>query len=124
MTPVENTENLFSEQVTIATGTNAASLPTEGRALVGVQMPSAWTAANLGFEVSFDGGATWVTAYDNTGNLLQAVVSTSRYVAFPVDSAIFAPLLKVKSVTAANVATNQGGARTLTLVFRRLFGGL
>jgi hypothetical protein len=122
MNNVPNTQNLFTVDVTIANGGSAAPPElTEGYALVGIEMPAAWTAAALGFEVSID-GATFYTAYDNAGNLLQATVAASRHIVFPLDSAIYGPFLKVKSVGAGtDVAANQGAARTLRLVFRRLF---
>jgi hypothetical protein len=123
MNHVDNCENLYREDVIIPSGSNVAPVfLTEGRALVGVEMPGTWTAAKLGFEVSID-GATFRTVYDNAGNLLQATVAASEYIAFPLDSAIFGPFLKVKSVDATNVAVNQAADRTLKLVFRRLFGG-
>lgn len=124
MTPVENTENLFREDVVIANGGNVApAIATEGRALIGVQMPAGWDAAKLGFEVSLD-GSTFRTVYDNAGALLQATAAAAEYIAFPLDSAVFGPWLKIKSVSAANAAVNQTANRTLTLLFRRLFGGV
>lgn len=122
MTPVEFTQNLFSEQVTIPSAGSSVTLATEGYALVGVQMPTAWTAANLGFEISLN-ATLFQTAYDNSGALLQSVVAASKYVAFPSDQSLFGPYLKVKSVDASNVAVVQAADRVLTLVFRRLFGG-
>lgn len=123
MTPVSYCENLYAEQVTIPNGASVApGILTEGRALVGVLMPAAWTAANLGFEASFD-GATFGTVYTASGTLSQTVVTADDFIAFPAADAIFAPYLKVKSVDNANVAVNQTADRTLTLLFKALFGG-
>lgn len=126
MQPVQNCDNLYSAQVTIpAGGSEAPPISTEGRALVGIQMPGVWTAAKIGIEASVD-GATFQTAKDNAGALLEASAAASIFIAFPLDSAVFAPFVKVKSTAPAGtgVAEVQAAARTLTLVFRRLFGGV
>jgi hypothetical protein len=116
-------ENLWQQDVVIASGGSVASgLDTSGRAIVGIQMPSGWTAAKLGFEVSLD-GVTWQTAYDNGGNLEQATVDASRFICIPLTDAIFAPFVRLKSVDASNVAVVQSAARTLTLILRRYLGG-
>jgi hypothetical protein len=125
MTPVENCENLYREDVVIpAGGSEAPPILTEGRAIVAIEMPGTWTAAKVGFEVSVD-GATFCTAYDNAGGLLEASAAASRHIAFPLDSALYGPFLKVKSTAPAGtgVAEVQAADRTLKLLFRRLFGG-
>lgn len=122
---VDFCENLYKETVVIPAGGSACEpIFTEGRALVGIQMPGVWTAAKIGFEASVD-GSTFQTAKDNTGALLESSAAASVFIAFPVDSAIFAPFLKVKSTAPAGtgVAEVQAADRTLTLIFRRLFGG-
>lgn len=116
-------ENLHFETVTIAAGASAsADIFSQGHALVGIFMPAAWTAANIGYEVSFD-NKTWVTAYDNAQNLEQSKVQASSFISIPLGDAIFAPFLRLKSVDATNAAVNQVAAATLILVLRRYLGG-
>lgn len=91
----------------------------KGLRLFGIVMPAAWTAANLTFQASFDGGTTYVNMYDYNGLEVVATASTSRLIV--LDPVVFAsiPLLKIRSGTAAS-AVNQGGDRTLTLVLRSI----
>lgn len=119
----DNCNNLFRQDVIIASGASVSdALATSGLAIVGIVMPSAWTAAKLGFDVSLD-GVNWATAYDNGGNYEQATVQASSFICIPLTDAIFAPFIRPKSVDASNVAVNQGGSRTLTLVLRHYLGG-
>ena len=119
----DNCENLWGMSVTIAAATGLAeAVNTQGHALVGILMPAAWTAAKLGYDVSLD-GVTYRTAYDNGGNLEQTTVELSAYIAIPQSDTVFAPMIRVKSVDASNVAVAQSADRALTLVFRRYLGG-
>lgn len=67
---MSDVENLWAEVVTIPAGGLAAVVNTSGRAIVGIIMPAAWTAANIGYDVSID-NVTFNTAYDNGNNLNQ-----------------------------------------------------
>lgn len=105
---------------TIASGASLSdSMNLGGLRLFGIVMPAAWTAANLTFQASFDGGTTYVDMYDYNGLEVVATTSTSRLIV--LDPVVFAaiPLLKIRSGTAAS-AVNQGGDRTLTLVLRSI----
>ena len=116
-------ENLLGEESVIASGANLATpFSTQGWAIVGVQMPAAWTAAKLGFDVSLD-GISWNTAYDNGGNYEQSTVQAASFICIPLSDAIFAPFIRPKSVDASNVAVNQVAARTLKFMLRRYLGG-
>lgn len=123
MTLIENSDNLTSEDAVIPTAGTAPAIFTEGRALVGLQMPASWTAAKIGFEVSID-GATFCTVKDNGGAVVQATVAASDYCAAPTATTpVYGPWIKIKSVDASNAAVVQGAARTVKLLFRRLSGG-
>jgi hypothetical protein len=114
-------DNLYAQQVTIGNGVNESeAVLTQGRALVGVILPAAWTAANLGLKAGFSAG-TLQAAYDNGGNLLQSVVAASTFVALPTDSVVYAPWISVTSINTDRTgsAVNQGAARTIVLLFRR-----
>jgi len=85
--------------------------------LFGIVMPAAWTAANLTFQASFDGGTTWNDVMDATGTEYTVTAGTSRYI--PVDPTPFAaiPMLKIRSGTAA-APVNQAADRALTFILR------
>jgi hypothetical protein len=107
--------------VTIPNGTaESEAVLTQGRALVGVIMPSAWTAANLGIKAGLAPGTLQV-AYDNGGGILQSVVVASVFVAVPTDSVVYAPYVSVTSVNTdkGGAAVAQGAARVIVLLFRR-----
>lgn len=121
--PLDNCENLWSEDVVIPSGGNVApAVMTQGHALVGILMPAAWTAAVLGFEASID-NITYATVEDAFGVYVQSAAAASIFIALPAPSAVYAPFLKLKSVDATNVAVNQAADRTLRLIFRRYLGG-
>lgn len=88
-----------------------------GLRLFGVVMPADWTAANLTFQMSPDGGASWANLKDQTGNEITAVVSASDCVV--VDPAHFAamPFLRIRSGTAASPVV-QSAERTIKLILR------
>jgi hypothetical protein len=103
---------------TIANGQAlSGALNLGGLRLFGIVMPAAWTAANLTFQMSYDGGTTWVDVYDTTGSEVTTTAAVSRYLA--VDPALFASLalIKIRSGT-TGTPVNQGGDRVLQLVLR------
>lgn len=90
------------------------------KTLCGIQMPAAWTAANITFQTSVD-GTTWSELHDPAGNAVQIVSpAASEYRA--LDTGIFTGLLylKVRSGTAAT-PVNQVAAAPLQLVFTKLY---
>lgn len=111
-----------STTVTIANGaalSGAADLL--GNSLVGVQMPSTWTAASLSFDVSID-GSTYTALYIVNSSMAAteyAITSPAASYGISLDPAIFAGwrFVKVRSGTSGS-PVNQGGARTMTLVVR------
>lgn len=119
--------NMSFETADIASGAAVSQkIATQGRALVGIFTPTnGWTAAAIGYKVGWSGNdAEMYAAYDNGGILEQTLVSTdaaaaSVFIAIPTSDAIFAPYIKLTSVTAASTTgVNQAAARTLVLVFR------
>ena len=119
-------ERVAYTTATIANGaslSNAVNLPVKGFLgcrLFGIIMPSAWTAANLTFQVSVDGGTTYQNLYDDSGVEIICVAAASTTIVFR-DPTIFSSiaLLKVRSGTAAT-PVNQGGNRTIGLVLRAI----
>jgi hypothetical protein len=108
----------------IANGQSLSGLiPLGNETLCGIQMPAAWTAADLSFQVSYD-GTTWAEMIDQAGaNIAVTGPAASEYVAFNnATIALFAGVrfLKIRSgPVGAPVA--QGAARTLKC-FARPFG--
>lgn len=85
--------------------------------LVGIVMPAVWTAAGMTFQVSIDGGVTWVEHTTSAGAETTFTVAASQYVA--VDPTLWRGVnaVKVRSGTLA-VPVSQGQATTLNLVCR------
>lgn len=104
--------------VTIANGQSlSGGVSLGGLRLFGVVMPSGWTAANLTFQASVDGGASWVNLYDANGSEVTVTAGTSRFIA--LEPALFASLthLQLRSGTSATPVA-QGADRSLSLVLR------
>jgi hypothetical protein len=82
--------------------------------------PAAWTAANIGFKVCDTGAGTFVPLRDQTGNLVQITgVQASEADAYPLPDELFGCLyFELWSCTAAGADTNQGAARSLTVVLK------
>lgn len=107
--------------VTIASGTSLSGGVALGdQRLFGIVMPSSWTAANLTFQASVDGGQTWHNLRDKDGNEITAVVSAAGD-GINLDYTQFThwPMIKIRSGTAAS-AVNQGADRALTLILRSI----
>lgn len=115
----------FNPAVTVdATIANGAALSgavelTEGQ-LVGMLMPSAWTAAAVSFDVSQD-GATYAPLYNGNGEvrIASTYISTSERRFFALDPVDFLGWKFVKVRSGLNgAAVAQGAGRTVTLVMR------
>lgn len=101
--------------ITIANGASlAAAVDLDGKTLVGIHMPAAWTAANLTFQVSED-GVTYDDFYDSSGTEKTVIAAQARYIEIPPAAWVGIRFVKVRSGTAA-VTVAQGAARTLQLV--------
>jgi hypothetical protein len=109
---------LRSVPVTIANGeTTSGAASLGGEALVAVVTPSTWTAQDITFLVSFDGGTTYVALVDGGGvdedaTYTVTAPAASRYIALPID--LFVGCTHVKVVSGAA----QAGSDILTLITR------
>jgi hypothetical protein len=102
---------------TITNGTNlSASIDLAGKALVGIYMSAAWTAASMTFQGSLD-GVTFFDIYDSTGSerLVQPVAG--KHMALSAADWIGVRYIKLRSGTSATPVA-QGADRVLTLVTR------
>lgn len=100
---------------------NGASLSgavdlTVGKFLVALQMPAAWSAAVITFDVSYD-NSTFAPMYDSTGTEKSLTVSTSRFVYLDPSQWAGIRYIKVRSGTVGSVVA-QGGSRDIKLIVR------
>lgn len=107
--------------VTIASGASLSDASDgKGKTLVGVEMPSAWTAAALSFMVSND-GSTYVPLYDQGVEVTipSSLIGTAEARSFALDPTQFLGFRYVKVRSGVNgAAVNQGAERVITLVWR------
>lgn len=106
------------ENVTISSGSSVSpAILLGGLRLFGIVMPAEWTAANLTFQASVDGGATWVDWIDSKG--AEHYITPVAGKGTPIDPTAFAavPMLRLRSGTAA-LPVNQAADRTITLILR------
>lgn len=120
----QSTDAYARKAVTIASGAAVSeSIALTGINLlgVGVLVPNAWTAANIGFEVSED-GTTWIPVYDKEGARITitgiATAAVGLYIA-PSEAWVMGAFPHMRCVslntsTGANI--NQGAARSLKVI--------
>lgn len=115
----------LSSQTTGAHGTPGGGIDAAGLALVGVEFPAAWTAADLTFQASATGVAgTFKDVFLADGTELKLVSPVAdRVVPLPADGAqatLALRFIKVRSGTKA-AAVPQLAERTIRLLFRQYF---
>jgi hypothetical protein len=106
--------------LTIASGAALTEeLNTLGAVPVAIKTPATWTTAALTFQGCEVSGGTYCDTYDDAGTEYNVAASTSRYIL--LNPAAFASFqfIKVRSGT-TSVPVNQGGARTVIVVLRKL----
>lgn len=116
--------SILSKTASIAIASGAAlsgAVCLGSNVLSAIQMPAAWTAADLTFQVSDDRGQTWVELLDTAGNPIK-VATPAAGARVELDAADFkdALFLKVRSGTAA-IPVNQAADRALTLISRKYY---
>lgn len=120
--------------LTIANGASVSGAGWGGNlALVGVQMPAAWTAAQLTLQFGTDGdlpptwelgtgftpASTWLDLYDETGTEVTITTAAARYCSINPRLGLITPWVRLRSGT-ASAPVNQGASRVVTLVLRGL----
>jgi hypothetical protein len=83
---------------------------------VGIQMPAAWTPANLTF-LAAASSSTPAALHDQFGTEVTATAAASRYIALDPAQFFGIRVLQIRSGIAAS-AVNQAAARTLRVVCR------
>jgi hypothetical protein len=112
-------KQLETVDVTITNGQSLSGAATlDGKAVVGILMPAAWTAAGLSFQKSAD-GSTYGDVSDKNGEVTvaSAGIQTGARTWIDLDPALFAnaQAIKVRSGT-RSAAVNQAADRVLTLI--------
>lgn len=110
-----NTRSNFS--AIIANGESLSGVvDIAGTTLIAIQMPSAWTSANLTFQGSAD-GSVYADVYNDAGDEYNIPVAASRFVMLDQVENRFRGMryFKVRSGT-TGTPVNQGSARTITLI--------
>ncbi len=88
------------------------------KTLVGVEMPDAWTAANLTLQAAVAETGTYNNVYDKAGTEFTITAAASRAIGLGSDDLIgIGRWIKVRSGT-SGVPVNQGAARTLKLILK------
>lgn len=106
--------------VTIAAGATGLSgaLDLKGMTPVAIQMPGTWVAADITFQVSLDGGVSYLDLYDEAGTEIVVKAAASRVIALNTVAKYWnGGKIKIRSGTAA-LAVNQTASRTLILSAR------
>ena len=109
---------IYTATATIANGASlSGAVDLNNAHLVGIVMPSGWTAASLTFQVSRDGGVTFADYYSATAEYEVTTAAASRSIGFAPADFAGVDAIKVRSGT-SGTPVNQGAARVLTLVSR------
>lgn len=115
---------LTSLRIALPAGATGASelFPTQGRAVMGVIIPAAWTAAALAFYGAFSNNPASAIPIYNSGGIPEgtaAAVNAGSYVAFPSPDSLFFPFLQLVSVTAGSITpVDQIADRELILILK------
>lgn len=102
---------------TIAINTSlSAAVAIGAKTIVGIAMPAGWDTAAMTFQVSADGGTTWLEMQTTSG-AVSYTVAASQYIA--IDPAIWrgVNMVKVRSGTSGSPVT-QTVARVIGLVVK------
>lgn len=112
-----------SSDVTIANGASESNiLDLTGQVLVGITMPTAWTAAKITLLASNTSGGTFQPVYDAAGTEFQITTAASRHVY--LDPAVTRGLryVKLRSGVVGTVV-NQAAARSFSVSLEPSGGG-
>jgi len=121
----QSTDAFARTTVTITSGQSVSELVNlEAKQLlgIGVVVPATWTAADIGFEVSSDGGSTWIPVYNAEGErvLITGIdISAQRLYIAPAEAWVIGAFKHVRLVslnTSTGAAVNQGAGRSLVFV--------
>lgn len=119
-------DNLRAMTVTIRSGDSVSEIfATQGYAVVGIEMPAAWTAAKLAYKSCLSGQPTKLQFLkDSGGNYEKTAVAAGINVAIPQSDTIFTSFLQLVSVDGTEASTavtpvNQGQDVVITVILRK-----
>lgn len=102
---------------TIANGTSlSAQVNLGAKTLVGISMPATWSAAALSFQVSVDGGTTWLEM-QTISAAVSVTAAADQYIALDPATWRGVNAIKVRSGT-SGVPVNQAADRVIGLVVK------
>lgn len=108
-------------EVTIAKDESlSGEIDVQGRIVVAIKMPAAWTSAGLSFTGCEQDGGTHYDVYDDSGDEVTLTADAQQVVVLTgaqADALASLPYLKVRSGTTGTPVT-QAAARTLYLICR------
>lgn len=111
---VEGSVRAINSSVVIASGASlTAAIDLDDARLASIQLPSAWTAANLTFQTSLD-GVTYGDWYDSSGVEYTVTAAASRSIGLQLVDFIPYRYIKIRSGTTGTPVV-QGAARNLIL---------
>jgi len=82
---------------------------------VALQMPAAWTTANLTVQASFD-GTTFTDVYSDDGTEKVITAAASRWIYLNITQFLGVRQIKLRSGTSGS-PVSQGAARTIYLIY-------
>ena len=88
---------------------SSGAVPIGAKTLCGIVMPSAWTSAGLSFQVSVDGGTTWLEL-QSTSAAVSYTAAASQYIQFDPAPWRGINMIKVRSGTLGAPVAQTGGA--------------
>lgn len=116
-------ERQTATAVIAASGTLSAAVACGGWVPVGVITPAAWTAGDITFDASWDGGTTYAPLYTSAAEVkvATAIIATAEARYFSLDPANWHGVTNLKIRSGVNGTTvAQAAERTLTVVFARV----
>lgn len=96
-----------------ALGSLSGSVSMGADTIVGIWMPATWVSAPLTFQVSPDGGTTWVDLFNDSGSAIQIMVAASQFISLVTNSNYTLRgfnMVKVRSGTTGIPVVQTGGA--------------
>lgn len=115
--PIDPVVAQFQHTISIpASGTISDTISLVNQTLLGIQMPAAWSAADLTFRVSPD-NVTFSDMFDQYGNEFVVKASASRFIVLNPADWVGIRFLAVRSGTVGTPVT-QPSARNIVLINR------
>ena len=96
-----------------ASGSLSGSVSMGADTIVGIWMPATWVSAPLTFQVSPDGGTTWLELFNDGGTAVSISAAASQFIALVTNSNYTLRgfnMVKVRSGTSGTPVTQTGGA--------------